>query len=450
MIRLDTGVATTLTITPQMRMAVKILQMNNLELTAFLHQKEESNPFLQVEGTDPFPLSCKEDRSLRRQENFTRGLAAEWEVQERVAAPVSLRDHLITQLTLLVSNPEGYQLGERMIDALDFRGYLSPQEKAHIIDSTGLSQEQGQELLRKMQHFSPTGIFASSLAECFKIQLEDSGELTATMQTIIDNLELFKRGQFEKLQQLCQTSIAEIRRCVQKLRMLTPYPALSFSSEPLLPRIPDLIAKKVGTGDWQLSLNPETQPVARAHRAYYADVFPRIRSREEQKFAHQHFSQALWLETVLHQRAATLMRVTHEILRQQEAFFEQGIHGLKPLRQRQIADILDVHESTVSRVLSSKSVETPSGVLDLSFFFPSAVSSCQEEKVYASSSVASQLQEFIRKEAPLAPLSDDQLAALLFQQNRITMARRTVTKYRNALRIPTAAQRRQAHRIFPS
>ncbi|MDR2412237.1 MAG: RNA polymerase factor sigma-54 [Holosporales bacterium] len=450
MIRLDTNAATTLTITPQMRMAVKILQMNNLELAAFLRQKEEGNPFLQVEGTDPFTHSRKEARSWQRPKSFTEDLAAEWEIQERVAAPVSLRDHLITQLTLLVLDPEAYQFGERIIDALDFRGYLPPQEKAHIMDSAGLPPEQRQELLQKMQHFSPVGVFASSLAECFKIQLEDSGELTPTMQTIIDNLELFKRGQFERLQQLCQTSIVEIRRCVQKLRTLTPYPALSFSSDPLLPRIPDLIAKKMGTEDWQLSLNPETQPIVRAHRTYYADIFPKIRSREEQKFARQHFSQALWLETVSHQRAATLVRVTNEILRHQEAFFEQGIHALKPLRQRQIADILDVHESTVSRVLASKSVETPSGVLDLSFFFPSAVSSCQEERVYASSSVASQLQEFIREEPPLAPLSDDQLATLLFQQNRITMARRTVTKYRNALRIPTAAQRRQAHRIFPS
>jgi RNA polymerase sigma-54 factor len=424
-----------------MRLAVKMLQMSNIELSEFLRQKTETNPFVQLETSGPSSALPSDTQGWRAEVEPTDPFA-------QVIAPVSLREHLMKQLMLMSSDPEKCLLGEVMIDALDPRGYFLPQAKSAVVEVANVSPEQVEALQREMQHFTPVGIFASSLEECFKLQLADSGVLTPAMLQIIDHLELFKNGQFGALQQLCHMDISEIRHCVQKLRTLAPYPAASFSTEPIWPRIPDLIAEDLGGGDWRITVNPETQPAICVDRTYYAEISARARAQEEQKFMRQNFSQALWFETVLQQRAATLVRVTREIVRQQEAFFEKGIHYLKPLCQRQIAEELDVHESTISRVVSSKSLWTPAGIFDLRLFFSSGVPDCGEENIVRTSrSVSARLRELIQKESPAAPLSDDQLATLLFQQDRIAIARRTVTKHRNTLRIPTATERYRTGQI---
>jgi RNA polymerase sigma-54 factor len=333
------------------------------------------------------------------------------------------------------------------VDAIDYRGYVPLEAIESIAQTAQESYETVQSVLKKMQHFTPVGIFASSLKETFKIQLADAQELTPVMETLIDNLELFERGRFENLQKLCKVSIAEIRRCVYRLRLLTPYPAASFSATPLVPRVPDVIAKNLGDGDWILELNPETLPKISVDEAYYAHISTRTRSRDDKKFIYHHFTQATWIKRVMEQRASTVLRVAREIMYQQSDFFDNGVHHLRPLTLKQVAEELNVHESTVSRVTSTKSILTPLGIFDFRFFFSSMVPDGQDEVGRARTSVCCRVKDLVDQESPSKPLSDEQLANILFQKDKIVLARRTVAKYRNSLNIPTAAQRRRLHKI---
>ncbi|MDR0406638.1 MAG: RNA polymerase factor sigma-54 [Holosporales bacterium] len=455
--RLDLRSTKALVITPKLQLAVKMLQMNNLDLTEFLQQKAESNPFIQLEI--PTPSSREEahttensswkERTVRKeQEPYDQSGQDEiYDPFAQIATPVSLREHLTEQLCVAFPQQKERMIGALLIDALDPRGYLPLETLDTITQTTRASSEAIRLILQKMQHFTPIGIFASSLKESFKIQLEDTHKLDPVMEILIDNLELFGQGYFEKLEKLCNVSIAEIRNRVRHLRTLTPYPAASLDTDPLLPRIPDVIAKDLGDGDWILELNPETLPKILIDRTYHTYVSTRVHRKEDKEFVSRNFAEATWLERILEQRVSTILRVAREIMYQQSAFFEKGMHYLKPLTLKHIAEELNLHESTVSRVTSTKSILTPFGVLTFKFFFSSTLLDGLKDTGHAGISVCFRLKYLIEREPPSAPFSDEQLATLLFKEDGIVIARRTVTKYRDSLRIPKAAQRRRMHKM---
>jgi RNA polymerase sigma-54 factor len=447
-----------LVITSRLKLAVRMLQMNNLELSTFLQQKVESNPFLQLEAPEPLTedtldrqeRTAKEEYTFRKEQEFDKGVGpqdTEFDPFACIASSVSLRDYLTEQLFLTFSEPKERIIGALIIDALDYRGYIEPDTVESVAHTTQETCEVVRDILQKMQQFTPVGIFAASLKESFKIQLADRQELTPVMETLIDNLELFERGRFETLQKLCNISISEIRRCVHRLRLLTPYPAASSGETPSVPRIPDVISKNLGDGDWVLELNPETLPKILVDETYHAHISARTRSKEDKKFVHQNFTHAVWLKRILDQRASTILRVAREIMYQQSDFFDKGIRYLKPLTLRQVAEELSVHESTVSRVTSTKSILTPFGVLGFKFFFSSMVPDGQDEAGRASTAVRCRVKDLIEREPPSKPLSDDQLTEILFREDKIAIARRTIAKYRNSLNIPTAAQRRRLYKM---
>ncbi|MDR1910302.1 MAG: RNA polymerase factor sigma-54 [Holosporales bacterium] len=457
-LHLDMRATQALVITSRLQLAIKMLQMNNLDLTAFLQQKAESNPFLQVEAPEPLSEQPLDGQERTAREKYTSYKHKEFEGPidtsnadfdplARVASPVSLRDHLTDQLFMAFPHPKERIIGALIIDALDYRGYIPGDTIQSVAQLTQEAPEAVEAVLRKMQQFTPVGIFASSLKESFKIQLADTQALTPVMEILIDNLELFEQGRFESLQKLCNVSIAEIRRCIHCLRVLTPYPGASFNAGPLVPRIPDVIAKNLGEGDWVLELNPETLPKILVNETYHTHVSTRTRSKEDKKFVQQNFIQAIWLKRVLDQRASTILRIAREIVCQQSDFFERGIHYLRPLTLRQVAEELNVHESTVSRVTSTKSIQTPFGVLDFKFFFSSMIHDGKDGTGRASTSVRCRVKDLIERESPTRPFSDDQLAEILFREDKIAIARRTIAKYRNGLNIPTAAQRRRLHKM---
>lgn len=229
---------------------------------------------------------------------------------------------------------------------------------------------------------------------------------------------------------------------VTEIRTLNPKPALAFDDTVAQPVTPDVIMRAQPGGGWLVELNSETLPRVLVNNHYYAQVSRSLRNREEKQYVNECLHSANWLVKSLHQRATTILRVATEIVRQQQAFFTSGVQSLRPLILRDIADAIGMHESTVSRVTSNKFVATPRGIFELKYFFTHAIGSANGGDLHSAESVRHRLKSLIDAEEPHAVLSDDALAEIL-QKEGIDIARRTVAKYREAMRIPSSVQRRR-------
>jgi RNA polymerase sigma-54 factor len=298
---------------------------------------------------------------------------------------------------------------------------------------------------RKMLCFDPTGIFARDLAECLAAQLDEHDRLDPAMQALLDNLDRLARRDMRGLMEVCGVDAADLADMIAELRRLDPKPGAKFENEPLRPLIPDVLmrpmpVKSAEIGDWLLEINPETMPRLLIRRGFHARVRAGA-SRETKTFLSEQLQGATWLVKALESRAQTILRVSAEIVRRQDGFFRHGISHLRPLTLRDIAAEVELHESTVSRVTSNKSIATPRGIFELKFFFTTALAGANGE-THSAETVRHRVQSLIAGESPRQILSDDAIAALL-QKEGIDIARRTVAKYREALRIPGSAQRKR-------
>ena len=483
--RLEFRQSQSLVMTPQLRQAIKLLQFSNLEVAAYVEEELERNPLLERDDrTDALPENAAPDQrveslegldasELLRQEKlpdvveadhtnsydsgsvadgaaaFTRdGSGRGFEGDDRGPddlreAPRSLREHLAEQLRLSFPDRVDRLIGAHLISLLDPAGRVT-------ICSTALGEALGIEPARieavrgRMQLFDPPGLFARDLRECLAAQLADRNRLDPAMQALLDNLDLLARRDLRRLRELCDVDTEDLADMISEIRALDPKPGALFDITPPGAILPDVLMRRAPIrnedSEWLLELNPETMPRVLVNAGFHARVITRAK-REDKVFLGEQLSSANWLVKSLQQRAQTILKVSAEIVRRQDGFFRHGVAHLRPLILRDIADAVEMHESTVSRVTANKYIATPRGTFELKYFFTTAIAGTAGES-HSAEAVRQRIRAMVGAETAMDILSDDAIVAALRREG-VDIARRTVAKYRDALRIPSSVQRKR-------
>jgi RNA polymerase sigma-54 factor len=485
--RLDLRQSQSLVMTPQLRQAIQLLQFTNVEAAAFVEAELERNPLLERDESADFgpperpapdqiavaPAEAPDSAShagsdMLPAEGSTpldapdhaepydpggasdgvrpgeRGGSQSFETDERgiddfAESAATLREHLGEQLRLSFHDPVDRLIGAWLIALLEPSGRL-------VVDSAALARAMGCEAARveavraRMMRFDPTGMFARNLQECLAAQLAEKNRLDPAMAALLDHLDLLARRDMKRLMVLCEVDAADLQDMIAELRRLDPKPGASWDANPPQTVVPDVLMRAAPDGAWLLELNPETMPRVLVNQTFTARVLPRA-SREDKAFLAEKLQTANWLVKSLQQRAQTILKVSSEIVRQQDAFFRHGVGFLRPLILRDIADAVELHESTVSRVTANKYLATPRGTFELKYFFTTAIAGTSGE-THSAEAVRHRIRQMIDGESPDDVLSDDAIVAVLRREG-VDIARRTVAKYREALRIPSSVQRKR-------
>ena len=486
--RLDLRQTQSLVMTPQLQQAIKLLQMSNLELGDFVEQELEQNPLLERDDSDPeAPVAAEAaaasetagaDATTATLDGGTANLSGDdaevWQAQsgadgdgavdfggepeawktqrsagggdtdlpgleETLTQHPSLRDHLLSQLNCDMADTGDRMIGRLLIEQIDEAGYL----RADLDEvAAGLGTDLGhvEAVLRRLQRFDPAGIFARDLAECLAIQLRERGRLDPCMALLLDNLPLLASREIQQLLRICGADAEDLAEMVAEIKALDPKPGLTFDGVSAQPVVPDILMRVQPSGDWLIELNGETLPRVLVNAHYYSTVSRTPAGRAAREYLSERYQSANWLVKSLHQRATTILKVATEIVRQQDAFFRHGIAYLRPLILRDIADEIGMHESTVSRVTANKCIATPRGLFELKYFFTSSIPAANGAEAHSAAAVKFRIKSLIDAETDI--LSDDRLVELL-RGDGIDIARRTVAKYREALRIPSSILRRR-------
>lgn len=489
-----------LTITPALRQAIALLQMTNLELDGLLEQEIQMNPFLERAGDgDPqdtgetpsekekefnslgdyqppgetAPITTPEDNKLEFDtSNVFSGEAAEtfdtqptydrtgsggshdfddpdFSFENRMSREDSLFEHLTKQISLEFAAPQDRMIGVALMEGLDEAGYFrgNLHEIARALECEIADVEL---VLARCQQFDPAGIFALNLAQCMELQLRDQGLLTPLMQVMLANISMLEKHDFKGLQKKCGVDEEQLRNMLVALRRLDPKPGARFQHDIAQTLIPDILMRKNkdtnNPDSWIVELNPDTLPRVLVNQRYAAMIQSKNVKKEEKQFLIDKYQGAQWLVRAMDQRAQTIIKVAAEIVRQQEGFFAYGASYLKPLVLRDVASAVEVHESTVSRVTTGKYMTTPRGIFELKYFFSSGVDSGSGGMSHSSNAIKARIKEMVDKEDPASILSDDDIVALLKKED-IAIARRTVTKYREAMSIGSSVDRRRQKRV---
>ena len=328
-----------------------------------------------------------------------------------------------------------------LIDAVDDWGYMRADvlEIAHRI---GASDADVLRVLQVMQGFEPTGVMARDIPECLTLQLKERGRFDPAMEALVTNLDLLAKGHFERLMTICGVDREDLSDMIAEVRALTPKPGAGFGGGTVQSVAPDVYVKQTPDGMWLVELNTDTMPRVLMNQRYYATVSKTAKREEDKQFLTECAANASWLVKSLDQRAKTILKVAREIVRQQEAFFLHGVQHLKPLIRRDIAEAIGMHESTVSRVTTNKFMATQRGVFELRYFFTAAIQGADGQAAHSAEAVRQRIKELIDAEAANDILSDDRLVTIL-QSQGVDIARRTVAKYRESLRISSSVQRRR-------
>ncbi|MDV7339468.1 RNA polymerase factor sigma-54 [Terasakiella sp. A23] len=498
-VRLDLKQSQSLVMTPQLQQAIKLLQMSNMELGAFVEEELEKNPLLQRDEGDNTPMQeavesqdtadqgsaedapapALEDINLNTQENSNsdsidadvdnqwssdtpgdqtlagsggldttspakssgslEGDSYDWE--QNLSADISLRDHLVEQINLDLDSPTERLIGTHMLEFLDESGYFTA-DLEDIAASLSCDVALVEKVLLKLQKLDPIGIFARSLSECLALQLIEKDRFDPAMESLINNLELLGKRDFAALMKICGVDQEDLADMMSEIQALDPRPALAFDTGDAQAITPDIMMKRGLKGKWLVELNSDNLPKVLVDNSYYAEVNQAGLDKESKHYISECFQNANWLVKSLHQRATTILKVSTEIVRQQDMFFKKGVEHLKPIVLRDIADAVEMHESTVSRVTSNKYIATPRGIYELKYFFTSSINSSEGGDAHSAESVKYKIKRLIDDEPPNKILSDDKLVQLLKNEG-IDIARRTVAKYREALNIPSSVQRRR-------
>jgi len=482
--RLDLRQTQSLVMTPQLRQAIKLLQFSNLEATAFVEEELERNPLLErdetgesggperpapdqvvIAGPEPADAAVVASSDVLTAEAplevpdyaetydpggagdgviLGRGGNTAFEGDERTvddfAAPAAtLREHLSEQLRLSLHDPAERLIGAAMIALLEPSGRLSV-DTAALAVVLGADPTRVASVRERMMRFDPTGMFARDLKECLAVQLAEKNRLDPAMQALLDNLELLARRDLKRLMTECGVDAADLADMIAELRRLDPKPGASFDATPPPPVVPDVLMRPDPQGGWILELNPETMPRVLVNNGFSAQALTRV-SREDRAFLTEKLQTANWLVKSLQQRAQTILKVASEIVRQQDGFFRLGVGHLRPLILRDIAAAVEMHESTVSRVTAHKYIATPRGIHELKYFFTTAISGTDGES-HSAEAVRYRIKAMVDAEQSDDILSDDAIVAILRREG-VDIARRTVAKYREALRIPSSVQRKR-------
>lgn len=355
----------------------------------------------------------------------------------------NLRDHLTEQLKIDLPDLGDQLIGLALIDMLDEAGWLIGFDAQAMAEQLGCGAERVERVLAACQRFDPPGIFARSLKECLAIQLSEKNRLDPAMAALLDNLELLAARNLPAIMKVCGVDAEDVADMVADIRKLNPKPALAFDHTPAQLVTPDILMRANPGGGWLIDLNPDTLPRVLVNHRYFARISDSARNKADKEYISERFQSANWLVKSLHQRATTILKVASEIIRQQDAFFIHGVSHLRPLILRDIAEAIGMHESTVSRVTTNKFMATPRGVFELKYFFTSAIQGADGQASHSAEAVRHRIKTMIDAEKPDDVLSDDKLVEILRAEG-IDIARRTVAKYREAMKIPSSVQRRRA------
>ncbi len=363
-----------------------------------------------------------------------------------VAETPSLKDHLTNQLHLAVQSPADRMIGQHLIDMVDDAGYLRG-DLVELAEKLGTEDAVIEAVLARLQTFEPTGVFARGLAECLTLQLKEQNRFDPVIAALLDNLELLASHNLAALRKAVKVDQDELAEMIVELKALDPKPGLKYGSTPVQPVVPDVLVRAANDGGWIVELNNETLPRVLVDRTYYARVSDSVSKGDDKEYIQDCLQTANWLVKSLDQRARTILRVSEEIVRQQDGFFMHGVAHLRPLNLRAVADAISMHESTISRVTSNKYMATSRGILELKYFFTSSIAASDDGDAFSSEAVRHRIKAMIDAETAKTVLSDDKIVERL-KADGIDIARRTVAKYREAMRIPSSVQRRRSKKLM--
>jgi RNA polymerase sigma-54 factor len=497
--RLELRQSQSLVMTPQLMQAIKLLQLSNLDLIAYVDAELERNPLLEradgdetadggeadlngVEANDdvsaangdwpdtqldavPGMLAEKIDSDLsnvfpddapKAPGEAAPGLPAEtWQttpsrqpvssedynLEAFVAEEKTLAEHLADQLGLAVQDPAMRLIGQTLVNEIDETGYLRV-DLAAVAERLGAPLALVEKTLAVIQTFEPAGIGARDLAECLAIQLRERDRYDPAMATLVAHLDLVAKRENAALRRLCGVDEEDLAEMIQEIRALNPKPGSSFGATHVQPVIPDVIVRQSPDGSWLIELNAGTLPKVLVNQTYYATVAKHRKNDGDKAYLAEALQTANWLVKSLDQRARTILKVATEIVRQQDAFLAEGVQHLRPLNLKTIAEAISMHESTVSRVTSNKYMATPRGIFELKYFFTASIAHAEGGEAHSAEAVRFRIRRLIDDEVPASILSDDTIVKVL-RDSGVEIARRTVAKYREAMRIPSSVQRRR-------
>jgi RNA polymerase sigma-54 factor len=484
-----------LVMTPQLMQAIKLLQLSNLDLVGYVESELERNPLLERTGESeaeagpqsPDREAAADDRPAadwtegsfagdgeaaadrpdgevngaddaepvapRASTDASAGYAdwsgagtgrqqdGEYNLEAFVSAERTLVDHLAEQLALAVVDPARRMIGQYLIDLVDEAGYLTG-DLAHVADKLGARPAEVEAMLATLQTFDPPGVCARDLTECLAIQLRERDRFDPAMQALVAHLDLLAKRDIAGLRKACGVSEEDLIDMIGEIRQLNPKPGLAFGTTLVQPIVPDVFVRPGADGGFVVELNSETLPKVLVNQSYYAQVAKTARNDKDKTYLADCLQTATWLIRALDQRARTILKVSAEIVRQQDAFFAHGVQHLRPLNLKTVADAIAMHESTVSRVTANKYMATSRGIFELKYFFTSAIAAADGSEAHSAEAVRHRIKQLIDAESPRAVLSDDTIVDKL-RVAGIEIARRTVAKYREAMRIPSSVQRRR-------
>lgn len=447
-----------LVMTPELRLAIAILQMSTLELEEYTQRELEENPLLEIKETDDSAQEGNEkevesDPTAGSEEwmeyfndrdiGFPTGEAVNKSFDNFLTQRPSLYEHLQFQLNLACKNPEDLVVGQYLIGNIDTHGYLCV-DLDEVAAQTGADTNTVNKVLNVVQSFHPHGVGARNLKECLLIQLHYYGKQNTLAEVIIGNyLNELAGGKVAKIAQQLETTVQRVQEACDLIRTLDPKPGLQYSStDEVKYIIPDAIVEKV-EGEYVVILNDSASPRLVVNQLYESMLRkPGGFSSEARKYLEEKMGSAIWLIRSIEQRRRTLDKVIRCIVDIQTEFLDKGIKYLKPLNLKQVADMIEVHESTVSRATSKKYIQTPQGLFELKFFFGSGVESEEGCDKVSAKSIKKRLEEIIADENSNRPLSDQTIVELLKTEG-IKISRRTVAKYRQEMGImPTTVRKR--------
>jgi RNA polymerase sigma-54 factor len=488
--RLDLRQSQSLVMTPQLQQAIKLLALSSLEIEAFIAEEVERNPVLETGTSDASPdvqtedfAPALNDSGERASDDLLSGdgqgtsdaLDVDFSVEtfhhdtpsdsvggddgmlglSGSAAPsgfdadgrdfdsfaardISLREHLMAQAGSSMSGRQLF-LVQQIIEHIEPTGYVGEDLMATAY-RLGVPMAEMEAALSELQRFDPTGVGARNLSECLAIQAREADRYDPCMAKLIDNLDLVAKGAFDQLKRMCRVDDEDLRDMLEELRGYDPKPGCRFESEDMLAVTPDIFITPRGEG-WAIELNSANLPRILINRSYVAELG---QDKATKAWLSDCMADANWLIKAMDQRQRTIVKVATEIVKQQDGFFRKGVAHLRPLTLRQVADAIDMHESTVSRVTSNKYLHCGRGLFDLKYFFSSGVQSADGEGASAEA-VKSHIKSLIDAEGEKI-LSDDTLVDLLTAKG-FDIARRTVAKYREAMGIGSSVQRRRQKKM---
>lgn len=458
-----------LTMTPQLQQAIRLLQLSALDLAQEIQSHLEANPLLELEESpEDNPETTLSDNQLGESQQasepeevieFTpdswsadlsatagRARDADSDAEYFGSAEETLHDHLRWQANLTPFSAIDALIAEALIDAIDDDGYLTvtTEEIAQMISSPDRTVEvdEVEAVLHRIQRFDPVGVGARTLTECLTVQLSELGtekqevnDAIFLAQTYLDELG---RRSWQNILKKTGWDEARLRRALKLIQSMNPKPGATIAPSRADYVIPDVYVSKIN-GKWTAHLNPQASPRLTINDNYVA-LAKQSTTKEDSQFFKNHLQEAKWLIKSLQSRNDTLLRVAQEIVERQQGFFEYGEEAMRPMILADIAQAVDLHESTVSRVTTQKYLACPRGLFELKYFFSSHVATSSGGEC-SSTAIKALIKKLIDAEDPRKPLSDSKIAKLLKEQG-IMVARRTVAKYREALNIPSSTERK--------